>query len=539
MTRLLVLLAVTILAVGLIACGGSSQPAIPTLPPLATSAASSVQQPAQSPGDSPLNLAVEVPVQLRGNEEPAPPPWPTFTPGPEPQSRHRLIYARTRRFYTASADGSEMQTLKFATQAPQLLASSYKDPGRGWLDPNGRYVVYFAGEEAQLWQASLASLENVQLAGRMLPLGKEGDKDLLRILGEQEMDWTSDGRRVALVGAPDTVDLFIVDLTTAQLTRVTQDDLQESALHWSPTGQYLAYVAADQGTGTQVLYVVDAGVQQPRQVDTEPIQTTLGSDTAAGFTFGSQLTWVSDTQLVFYPRTGRRQRSAGIWSYDVTSGAVRPILTDAVTDVAWSADAQAWVYSTSEAQGTLWLLRLGDPKPAVLVEGGAYAPVWSPEGRSVLYSWSEAGTTGWELRVVDLKGSSRTLARDVALIEPATLEPGPAGKRYWAPDAQFVLYTTVGRDYGRAEREQGYGGEAGPDLENWWVVPAGGGEPRQATDLQKAFYFQEPVLSPDGTTWAFIGFSYTDRVQHLYTMPRDGGHPEKVDAGVRWFAWLP
>ncbi len=544
MKRFAVLLGVIALAIGLLACGGSSQPAVPTLPPLVTLAAPNAgQQPAPAsrsaqPDEAALNMAAQVPQQLRGGEAP-PPPWPTFTPGPKPQSSNRLVYARTHRLYTARPDGSDIQALRWATKSPQLLAASYKDPGRAWLSPDGRTLLYFAGPEGQLWLANLESLDNTRLADRMIPVGQEDNKELVRTLIEQEMTWTNDSTRVALLGAPESFDLFILDVPSAQLVRVTQDDRRESHLQWSPSGRYLAFLSSDQEAGVQALYVVDAQAPVPTEVDVAPIQSALGLDTDLGLTFSGQFTWISDTQLAFYPRTGRQKKSAGIWVYDVVSNVTQAVLTDGVEDVAWSAEAHAWVYSTADEPGTLWLLKLDNPTPTPLVKGEAYAPVWSPDGQLVLYSYSDPDAAGWDLRVVDLNGNTRTLAQDTSLIQRETSEPGPAGKRYWTPDGRFVLYTAVGRDYGRADQKEGYGGEAGPDLENWWVAPVDGGEARRITDMQKVFYLQEPALSPDGTTWAFIAFSYTDRVQHLYTMPREGGHPVKVDAGVRWFAWLP
>ncbi len=547
MTRFAILLGIAVLAVGLLACSGSSQPAVPTLPLLATSAApGSQQQPAPASQSQPpvaeeaLNAAVNVPQQLRG-EEPPPPPWPTFTPGPKPQSKHRLLYARTHKFHTVNADGSDSQPLRFATKSPQLLTLSYKDPGRGWLAPNGRYLLYIAGQDAQLWLANLESLENVLLAERMIPAGEEGDKNLIRSLVDQEMAWTGDSTRVALLGAPDNLDLFIADVSAAQITRVTRDALRESRPRWSPEGRYLAYMASDQATGAQALYIVDAGNQQAVEVDMSPVREAAGLDPDAPVLFAGRFAWVNDRQLLFYPRTRAEAKSSvGIWSYDPTSGKAQPILTDPVADVAWSAEARAWVYTVPDDSGKLWLARLDDPRPTLLAEDQAYAPLWSPDGQSVLYSSGDPEGAGWDLRVVDLHGNTRTLAQDAALIQRETSQPGPTGKRYWSADGRLVLYTAVGRDYGRADSQQeGYGAEAGPDLENWWLMSANGGESRQATDLQKTFYLQKPALSPDGTTWAFTGFSYTDRVHHLYTMPRDGGHPVKVDAGVRWFKWLP
>lgn len=545
MRRFTVLIGIALLTVGLFACGGSSTPAVPTLPPLATVAPPGGQQqsvPAAQPltgsAEEAVNLAAEVPQQLRGGE-PAPPPWPTFTPGPRPQSKYRLLYARTRSFHTAGADGSDSQPLELSPKPPQLLTVSYKDGGRGWLSPDGRSLLYFAGQEGQLWLASLDSLANVLLAERMVSPGLEGNVDTIRILTDQEMAWTSDSARAALVGASDSVDLYIVDTAGPRLTRVTQDELRESKPQWSSTGQYLAYVTSDMGTGTQAMYVVDAQTLRPNEIDVGPVRDALALEPTIDFLYADQFVWADDTQLIFYPSTGTGEEPNGIWLYDAAGGATRPILTDKIGEVVWSARARAWVYNTVAEPGKLWLGRLDDPKPTVLVETGAYAPVWSPDGRWVLYSSGMPGGTEWALGVVDLDGNSHTLAQGITLIERETSEPGPAGKRYWSQGGDYVLFATVGRDYGRADRAEGYGGDAGPDLENWWAVPANGGQPRQITDLQKVFYLQEPVLSPDGTVQAFLGFSYTDRMQHLYTMLRDGGHPNKVDTGIRWFEWLP
>jgi len=287
------------------------------------------------------------------------------------------------------------------------------------------------------------------------------------------------------------------------------------------------------------MYVVDADTLKPTEVDLGPVRDALGLDPATNFLFADQFVWATDTQLIFYPSTGTGEKPNGIWLYSLASGVAQPVVTDKIGDVAWSPEARAWVYDTTDEPGKLWLVRLDDPKPEILVEAQAFAPVWSPDGRMVLYSSGDPEGTEWGLGVVDLKGNSHIVAEGITLIERETSEPGPAGKRYWSPDGETVLFATVGRDYGRANRSEGYGGDAGPDLENWWAVPVSGGQPRQITDLQKVFYLQEPMLSPDGTVQAFLGLSYTDRMQHLYTMPRDGGHPHKVDAGIRWVEWLP
>lgn len=528
---LCVLLGVALLALG---CGSSNPPPVPTLPPLTTPQGPSANAPADSAA-----AVLQPPAPEQSVPTPLPPPWPTFTPGPKPRSAHRLLYVSMGRLWTANADGSGREALQLTPPAPRLLMP-FKDPGRAWLAPDGRRLVYFADETAELWIADLATGDNVRLAERMLPVGLDRDQwvTTARTLLDQEMAWTTDSGRVALLGAPDTYDLFVIDLATNTLTRVTEDDRQEGDFVWSPDGRYLAFTAFDNTFGTTALYTWDSVSDRVIGFTMDPVAEVADVSPTLPFTFDRGLTFLDERRFIFYPVS--RKGSVGIWLADVTDGTLTPVTTDALSDVAWSPEAKAWVYARRDEPGKLWLLRVGDKEPTLLTDDQAYAPVWSPDGRAVLYSRSDPNTTGWDLRVIELDtGETEVLATDVRLIQQAPPEPGPSGKRFWAPDGGLVVYSTVGRDYGRAEEFGGRGVEAGPDLENWWMAAPGRAQPWQATDLQKVFYLQPPSLSPDGQVWAFVGFSYVDLTQHLWTMPRGGGHPTKIDSPVRWFRWLP
>ena len=525
-----VLLGTTLLTLG---CGASSSPAVPTLPPSLTS-----QEPSANPAGGGA-AALQPPGPGQPVPTPAPPPWPTFTPGPKPTSANRLLYVSIGRLWTANADGSQREPLKLNNPSPRLL-TPFKDPGRAWMAPDGRWLVYFAGKTAELWIADLVTRDNRRLAERMLPAGLDSKQQMAteRTLLDQEMAWTADGLRVALLGAPDTYDLFMIDLTTNTLTRITEDDLQEGDFVWSPDGRYLAFTAFDNAFGTTSLNVWDSVSGRVMGFAMDPVAEVADVSPTLPFTFDRGLTFLDERRFIFYPVS--RKGSVGIWLADATDGTLTSVTTEALSDVAWSPEAKAWVYSRRDDPGKLWLLRLGDAEPKLLTDDQAYAPVWSPDGRAVLYSRSDPNTTGWDLRIIDLgTGETQVLAANVRLVQQAPPEPGPNGKRFWAPDGSLVIYSTVGRDYGRAEAFGGRGVEAGPDLENWWMAAPGRAQPWQATDLQKVFYLQPPSLSPDGQVWAFIGFSYVDLTQHLWTIPREGGRPVKIDASVRWFRWLP
>ena len=535
MRRLGVLGVLLVTALGALRCGGSAPPPVPTLPPLTTT---TPQGPSAKSGNA-AAAPLQPPAPQQPVPTPQPPPWPTFTPGPKPTSAHRLLYVTAGRLWTANVDGSDRQPLKLDPPSPRLL-TPFKDPGRAWLGPHGQRLVYFAGKTAELWVADLSTGHNVRLAERMLPPGLDRKQQVAtgRTLLDQKMAWTADGQRVALLGAPDNYDLFVVDLTTNTLTRITEDDRQEGDFVWSPDGRYLAFTAFDNTFGTTGLSAWDSVAGRVMGFPLDPVAEAAGLSPTLPMSFDRGLTFLDEHRFIFYPVS--RNGSVGIWLADVTDESLTPVITDALSDVAWSPEAKAWVYVRRDEPGKLWLLRLGDSEPKLLTDDQAYAPVWSPDGHAVLYSRSDPNTTGWDLRVLNLDtGETQVLATNVRLIQQAPPEPGPSGKRFWAPDGSLVIYSTVGRDYGRAEEFGIRGVEAGPDLENWWMATPGRAQPWQATDLQKVFYLQPPSLSPDGQVWAFVGFSYVDLTQHLWTMPREGGHPTKIDSPVRWFRWLP
>lgn len=543
MRRVIIAVGAALLIAMAAACGGRSTPAVPTLAPLVATTApqsqpqQSVARAADPQQDAALNRPAQLPQQLRAEEAP-PPPWPTFTPGPGPRSGDRLVFSRSHRLYTARADGSQVERLEFSTDTPPLLAASYKESGRGWLSPDGRTLLYFGGDDAQLWWGNVQTLDNGMLTEGLLPVDQADSNELIHILNTQEMAWTSDGNRAALLGAPNRIDIFVADMGSRSVAQITDDDREEDGLVWSPDDIKLAYLSINPASATEDVLVWDATTQTATPVDVQPIRDAAGVSADARLTFGWRFDWVADNQLALYPQAGNQPNSVGIWVYDVEARQPTQIVADSLDDVEWSSAAQAWVYTRSDEPGTIWVVDLSGGEPQAVAKGDAHAPVWSPDGREVLYSVSDPDIVGWNLGVVDLNGSSRTIAQNASLIETDLSQLGPRGKRYWAPDASFVMYTSVGRDYGRAEVQEGYGVQAGPDLENWWIAPLSGGTPRMATDLQKVFYLQEPELSPDGEVWAFLGFSYIDRLQHLYTMPLTGGHPQRVDAGVGWFAWL-
>lgn len=511
-----------LVSVILLACGGNPVPApppAPTLPPLEGPAATAA--PMQLPATPNPDIIL-----------------PTFTPGPKLLSASRLLYVRSGRLWTANADGSDKRPL-LGEDAPPVY-SPPRDPGRAWVSPSGEKVAYLGGSEGSLWIANVDGSDNHQVSKGLLPAPGTGtDKDIenvIRKVYNQELAWSPDEKRVAFLGAPGfPVDLYIASVDGSELIQVTDDETREADPTWSPDGRYLAYKSVDEKYANEYVYFVTADGKHASQVDTQSLLEQANSRFKA--LAGVQgITWLpvladrpgDEMSFFFYPLSARG--SLGIWRATVPSGAVSPIFTEPIAAPVWSPEARSWVFSLVGQSGKVWILGEGESAPRLLAEN-AYAPIWSPDGEQVVYSAStEATVTGWDIRVVNRDGTGdRLLARAANLIAREPPEPGANGKRYWSPDGKSLLYTAVGASYG----------SPGPDLENWWEVPIEGGDPRLMTDLQAVFYLQRLEASPDGKSYAFVGFKYLDKALRVWTMSSTGGNVTQVDVSVRWFHWLP
>lgn len=458
-------------------------------------------------------------------------PMPTFTPGPKTLSRNRLLYLRSGRFWVSNADGSGQRQL-FGEDAPQVYAPP-RDPGRAWVSPSGQKLVYLAGGRGDLWGSDISGKNNRRLLSSLLPPDDYSTpkvrEEIVRKIVAQNMAWSPNEDQLAFLAAPNgNYDLFIVTWPTGQVMQVTQDALREDKLVWSPDGSRLVYTSVDDRFANQTAHVVGRDGKLVTDLPTDKIMARVGQEPGKPLAEIGGLDWLDNRTLFFYP--GTAHGSIGIWKFDLTTGDVQPLTQMPVARPEWSPQARRWVFSKQGDSGRLWVLSADGGEPKVVAEGGARAPLWSPDGTQLVYSKDTPGkVTGWDIHIVGADGSGdRELVTNVVMIQDEPPEPGPWGKRYWTEDGRGLIFSAVGADYGGP----------GPNLENWWRVSLDTGELRMLTDLERVFYFQPVVLSPDKQSMAFVAFVYRDKVQHLYTFSRDGGNVIHVDAGVRWFQWL-
>ncbi|HET9014923.1 MAG TPA: S9 family peptidase [Thermomicrobiaceae bacterium] len=203
---------------------------------------------------------------------------------------------------------------------------------------------------------------------------------------------------------------------------------------------------------------------------------------------------------------GKQYRSA-IW-LAATDGSERARFTAGTakdTAPRWSPDGRHLAF-LSDRDGNVQLYVMpadgGEPQRLTDLKNGVADPVWSPDGSQLAFS-SKLGPEGMVLRAEQSDEDRRREAEksDVKVI-------------------RSLKYKFDG---------EGFLGDLHRHL---FVVPAGGGRPRQLTDGD--WDDSQHAWSADGSEIAFVSNRTPDRernsVADIWTVPLDGGEPRRVTA---------
>lgn len=184
--------------------------------------------------------------------------------------------------------------------------------------------------------------------------------------------WHPDGRHLAFAGkADDRWDLYVADLATDSLRRITDTPEDESAPSWSPDGSQLVYmvriddrsqlfVSAADGSGRRRLATSDRNDWNPMWSPTgEWIAFYAAADTTADHLF-----------LIRPDGTGERQ---------LTTGRVRDVFPT------WSPDGRRLLYSHDGEDATgVYTIGIAAGNRTLLVPDGFYGRL-SPDGSRLAY----------------------------------------------------------------------------------------------------------------------------------------------------------
>ena len=364
----------------------------------------------------------------------------------------------------------------------------------------------------------------------------------------QEPHWSPDGTQIVFSSersGEGHYDIWIVDVATRELRRLTTDPSNEFYPVWSPDGQAVAYVStrpeapgvyASTLTGEERLLTPSSGelggpswspdgkilfsvVEGDRARTSAATQTRLvldGQPIATGedyFPFRAH--WLSADEFL-YPADGKIKRRS------VKEGVRPPVEFSATLDVrrpeytrkrrdfdsvepnralgivrpVMAPDGQTLAFG---ALGDVWMARPGATPQQVTDDVFADTdPAWSPDGTQLAFASDRAGDM--DIWVRDLRTS-----RDRRLTSMPNAEVAPA----WSPDGTQIAFVN---------RTAVYTSEL-------FVVAASGGEPRS---VNKGAVFGYPSWGRDGTFLIVATVKpYTSRrregVNYYSIVPTDGG----------------
>jgi hypothetical protein len=244
----------------------------------------------------------------------------TTDPRPLASSGPWIAYRTDEGLWVANPDGSRVKALFRFTSYPDYGVSLHAPPSGPFIayaDPaaSSPFLQPYAGPIPALYLVTLPDLSARQLA----PLASQSvfdtiiDNNPAEGVPEQStawfkieqiraaisrpgsLAWSPDGRTLAFSAALDgeSSDLYMLDLASSRLTRLTSGPTQATDLQWSSDGRYIIhYAVSDINIGRSGPGLIVEGLWAADVTGAAPRLLTPGT--------AIPLTWIAPDQLIVY-----------------------------------------------------------------------------------------------------------------------------------------------------------------------------------------------------------------------------------------------
>ncbi|HGG58255.1 MAG TPA: hypothetical protein ENK31_10705 [Nannocystis exedens] len=181
-----------------------------------------------------------------------------FEPTVSPDGR-QIAFVSSRdgnaEIYIMDADGND----------PRRLTRAPGDDSSPSFSPDGRHLLFISDRsgEPRIYMLTAEQLQGIdkEPARRLT-----GDHDLQ---AETDLSWSPSGEQIALIGVGErTTSLWVADLPSGNLRRLTDDGALDQGPSWSPNGQHIAF--SSNRDGELDIYRVDAEGGTPVRLTQSP-----------------------------------------------------------------------------------------------------------------------------------------------------------------------------------------------------------------------------------------------------------------------------
>jgi TolB protein len=212
--------------------------------------------------------------------------------------------------------------------------------------------------------------------------------------------WSPDGERIAFVSADDGIyDIYVMDAASGKVTKLTTSPLPSVEPTWSPNGRQIAFTSGIGCNGSPCpngIYVMD--------VDGGGALRLTPPDESA-----HSPAWSPDGETIAF--VGYSGRGPEIFLMTPDGSDIRPLTNFPSTDkrgLDWSPDGRQITFAAY--QGTIWRIIALDVETGALRTlaerwNVGHYPTWSPDGRQLAYA-APGDRDGWDVFLMDSDGNN-------------------------------------------------------------------------------------------------------------------------------------